>query len=232
MWLWVGGIAAIIALGFLLYWLIVITEGLFLGRHFVVWLYDRTAHQYDGIKEFDALAEQFFVTQPLLLQLTGVPAPRVLDVATGTGRLPYFLLNEPLFNGKVVGAEPSAKMLALAQEKLRPFSYRVSLVQQTAVPLPFADHSFDAVTCLEALEFFPSDREALQEMVRVLRPGGTLLVTRRRGWEAKLFLGRYWSQEAFAAYLRSLGLEGVDTQIWQVDYDQVFARKPIVGSRE
>lgn len=221
----VGGAITAVLLGLLLYWLLVTTEGVFLGQRAVIWLYDRTAKQYDGIKQFDEDAERFFVTQPLLYNVTHLPAPRVLDVATGTGRLPYFLLNEPLFNGRVVGLDPAYKMLQLAQQKLAGYRYRVSLVQQTAVPLPFPDSSFDVITCLEALEFFPSDREALQEMVRVLRPGGLLLVTRRRGWEAKLFFGRSWSKEGFEDYLRSLGLTGVNTQLWQVDYDQVFAYK-------
>ncbi|MEM7117321.1 MAG: methyltransferase domain-containing protein [Chloroflexota bacterium] len=223
---WFVGIVVAGLLGVVVYWLVVTTEGVFLGQRTVVWLYDRTAKQYDGIKQFDAGAERFFVIQPLLLNLTHLPAPRVLDVATGTGRLPYFLLNEPHFHGRVVGLDPADKMLRLAQQKLAGYRYRLSLVQQTAVPLPFSDNSFDAITCLEALEFLPSDREALQEMVRVLRPGGVLLVTRRRGWEAKLFFGRYWTKEGFEDYLRSLGLKGVNTQLWQVDYDQVFAYKP------
>lgn len=226
MWIWivlvVVGLAALAAL---LYWLLVITEGVYLGRRAVVWMYDVTADRYDGIKQFDAAAEDFFVVRPLLQRLPDYAAPRVLDVATGTGRVPYFLLNAPTFHGRVVGLDPSAKMLAHAQEKLRPFGYRYGLVQQTADALPFAGDKFHAVTCLESLEFFPNEVAALREMARVLRPGGTLLVTRRRGWEAKTFLGRYYSAEAFTALLGQLGLTDVVIQIWQVEYDLVFARK-------
>jgi hypothetical protein len=46
-------ILGLLLLGALLYWLLIITEGLYLGRRFVVWLYDRTAHKYDGIKEYE-----------------------------------------------------------------------------------------------------------------------------------------------------------------------------------
>ncbi len=211
----------------LLYWLLVITEGVYLGRHIVVWLYDITAHKYDRIKEFDDAAERFFVARPLLFHLRHNPNPLVLDVATGTGRLPYYLLNEPTFNGRVIGLDASRKMLALAAPKLAPFRYRTELVQQTAVPLPFSDNSFDLVTCLESLEFFPSDKAAVAEMVRVLKPGGVILVTRRRGWEGKSFLGRYRNREQFEAFLKSFGLEGVNTQPWQVDYDQIYGRKTL-----
>jgi len=222
---WIALTLGATLLGALLYWLFVTTEGAFLGRRVVVWLYDLTANKYDSIKEFDDAAERFFVVRPLLHRLQQ-RAPLVLDVATGTGRVPLYLLDEPTFHGRVTGLDASIGMLAQAAAKLRPFGYRAGLVQQTADSLPFPDNTFDAVTCLEALEFFPSNMAALAEMVRVLRPGGVLMVTRRRGWEGKVFLGRYRSVDAFVAQLAALGLTDVDTLPWQVGYDQVFACKP------
>jgi ubiquinone/menaquinone biosynthesis C-methylase UbiE len=219
-------IPIILFLAIVLYWLLVITEGVFLGRRLVVWLYDLTAHKYDRIKEFDDEAERVFVAQPLNFRLRHLQAPLVLDVATGTGRLPHYLLNEPTYNGRVVGLDPSAKMLSLAAEKLGDFGHRSALVQQVAASLPFPDATFDAVTCLESLEFFPSDVDALRDMMRVLRPGGVIMVTRRRGWEARAFFGRYRTREQFEEQLAALGLVDVYTQPWQIDYDQVFGRKP------
>ncbi len=220
------GLLIAVALALLLYWLLVVTEGVFLGRRLVVWMYDLTAHRYDRIKQFDADAESFLVIRPLLDRLVDRPAPLVLDVATGTGRLPLFLLDEPTFNGRVIGLDASARMLSQAWPKLRVYYQRANLVRQIAVDLPFGANVFDAVTCLEALEFFPDDTQALLEMVRVLRPGGVLLVTRRRGWEAKTFVGRYRDREAFEALLHALGLTAVETRLWQIEYDLVFARKP------
>lgn len=228
---WIAIILTTAVLALLLYWLFITTEGVYLGRRVVVWLYDITAHKYDGIKEFDPDAEQFFLIRPLLVRLRRVPNPLVLDVATGTGRLPGFLLDAPTFNGRVVGLDASEKMLRLAGEKLRPYRHRASLVQQVADQLPFANNQFDLVTCLEALEFFPSDTAALREMVRVLKPGGTLLVTRRKGSEAKLFVGRYRNVAQFEAVLTKLGLEEVHTNPWQMDYDQVFGKKPVIAER-
>ncbi|MCP4937409.1 MAG: class I SAM-dependent methyltransferase [bacterium] len=222
---WIISIIILLLLGGLAYWLLVTTEGVFLGRRVVVWLYDLTAHKYDDIKEFEPEWEQFFIAHPVMHKLDSVRAPLILDVATGTGRVPFILLEEPLFHGRVVGIDPSRKMLKLAAEKLRPFSHRAPLIQQTANALPFPDNSFDAVTCIEALEFFPSDIDALREMVRVLRPGGLLFVTRRRGWEGKAFLARYRPVKEFEATLTNFGLEDVNTQPWQFAYDQVFARK-------
>ena len=83
----------------LFYWLIIDTEGAFLGRRVVVWLYDLTAHRYDAIKEFDTADEEHLVVRPLMAALADCPAPVILDVATGTGRVPFDLLQQPTFTG-------------------------------------------------------------------------------------------------------------------------------------
>ena len=223
---WIIPIAvALIFIAALAYWALVTTEGVFLGWRAVVWMYDLTAHKYDAIKGYDDHTEELFVVRPLLHRLRHLPAPRILDVATGTGRVPWYVLQTATFNGRVTGLDPATHMLRLAQTKLHGFGDRAPLVQQTAVPLPFAANTFDAVTCLESLEFFPSDKAALQEMVRVLKPGGILFVTRRQGRDARFFLNRYRSQAEFEAYLTRLGLTEVNSQPWQFDYDQVFGRK-------
>lgn len=221
----VVSLTCVLLLGGLLYWLLITTEGVFLGRRMVVWLYNVTAHKYDGIKEFDDDAERFFVVRPLRHHLRHIPNPLILDVATGTGRVPHYLLDEADFHGRIIGLDPARKMLVHAAAKLNGYRGRVMLVQQTAVPLPFASTTFDAVTCLESLEFFPSADNALQEMVRVLKPGGILFVTRRQGRDARLFLNHYRSQDEFEIFLTQLGLTEVNSQPWQFDYDQVFGKK-------
>ena len=212
--------------GWLLHWLLIRTEGVFLGRRVVVWLYDLAATRYDAIKQYDPDTESAFVAWPLRRRLKGQPAPLVLDVATGTGRLPYFLLTEPEFDGRVVGLDASAGMLRHAAAKLAPFGNRAALVRQSALDLPFPGATFDAVTCLEALEFLPDDAAALREIVRVLQPGGVLLTTRRQGPEAGYFLGRARSRDELEALLASLGLSDVRSQPWQVEYELVWAVKP------
>ncbi|NET74336.1 MAG: methyltransferase domain-containing protein [Sphaerospermopsis sp. SIO1G2] len=127
--------------------------------------------------------------------------------------------------GKVIGLEPSGKMLAIAQEKLAPYLADVSLVQQTAVPLPFPDDTFDAITCLEAIEFFPDPEEALREMGRVLKSDGVLLTTRRTGWESQLFFGRAYTQAEFEQILVQIGFTEAFSFQWEAIYDLVIARK-------
>lgn len=213
-------------LGVLVYWLLVSTEGAYLGRRVVTWLYDITAHRYDAIKEYDADDERLLVTRPALSALQSIAQPRLLDVATGTGRVPYDLLQSPNFSGIIVALDDSRRMLEVAREKLQDHADCVALLQHPAVPLPFVDEQFDLVTCLEALEFFPSDKAAVREMVRVLRPGRFLFLTRRRGLEGKLFLHRYRSRDDMRSMLEEAGLSQVQFHPWQVNYDLVTAIKP------
>ena len=221
-------VLALAGLAWLLHWLLIRTEGVFLGRRVVVWLYDLVAKRYDAIKQFDPDTESAFVTWPLRRRLKSWSSPLVLDVATGTGRLPFFLLQEPEFDGRIVGLDASAGMLDLARAKLEPFGHRVALVRQTAGELPFADQTFAAVTCLEALEFLPDDTAALREMIRVLMPGGHLLVSRRQGPDRPFFLGRVPDREAFEERLAELGLDDIRTQPWQMEYELVWATRPAV----
>ncbi|MDX1613054.1 MAG: class I SAM-dependent methyltransferase [Candidatus Promineifilaceae bacterium] len=239
----IGGLLLALAVSLLaglLYWLLVSTEGVFLGRRLVVWLYDITAHKYDAIKQYNREDEHFAVARPLLEGLASPGAPRILDVAAGSGRLAASLLDgyavahsNPRgqnYSAQIAAVDASLPMLRLADDK--PLLARaqrrgqLALIQALAGALPFADHSFDAVTCLEALEFFPSDVTALAEMVRVLRPGGLLMTSRRRGWEGRLFLHRYRSDADLEALLVDLGLRSVQTELWQINYDRVIARKP------
>ena len=225
---WIAIFFGVVLLGVFLYWLLVTTEGVFLGRRVVVWLYDLTAYRYDAIKEFDDSDDSFFIARPLMRMIGSKEMPLILDVASGTGRSILALLRETDFDGSVVGLEPSTKMLDQARCKLLEFSERNGnflLVQQYAGSLPFPDNSYDAVSCIEALEFLPSYTNALSEMVRVLKPGAPLVTSRRRGRSAKLYLTKYRSREEFEDMLRDVGLEDVQSMLWELDYDMVTARK-------
>jgi ubiquinone/menaquinone biosynthesis C-methylase UbiE len=156
----------------------------------------------------------------------------VLDVATGTGRIPLVLFQQPAFRGQVLGLDRAVKMLNVARRDLAAFQNRTTLIQADAMALPFADNSFPAVTCLEALEFLPNPRQGLAELIRVLQPAsptqphhGWLLLTNRTGWEARLLPGKTWSREKLAKILANFPLRYVDIQVWETIYDLVWAQK-------
>ena len=227
----VGCVVAVAVVGAAVYWHLLIAEGAYMGPRVVAWTYDWVARRYDAIKQFAPSDEDWFVAAPLWSRLAGVERPLLLDVATGTGRLPLALVRNrfAVAGGQIVGLDLSWEMLRQARAKLRGYSDRVSFVWQDASRLPFEDGTFDAVTCLEAVEFLPSPREALAEMVRVLAPGGLLMVTNRVGRTARLLPGRTFSRAVFQQTLAALPVHHVETRRWQADYDLAVGRKAGAG---
>ncbi len=230
--LWILLIFALALIGLLLYWQLIIAEGAYLGAPLVALLYDWTAERYNNIKEFDPDLEALTLGLPLAQRLVRQPEALVLDVATGTGRVPLTMLGQPGYRGRVIGLDRASKMLNVARRELGSDQQRVSLIQADAMALPFANNSFPLVICLEALEFLPDPRQGLAELVRVLQPAsptqpytGWLLFSNRIGWEARLMPGKTWSREKLAAILRNLPLRRIKVQVWQSIYDLVWAQK-------
>jgi len=223
---WALGIGGAILLVAILYWQLIIAEGAYLGRRVVALLYDWSAHIYDRIKQYDSGYEQQFLGRPLASALFAFPNAMVLDVATGTARLACALFPEVSFRGRIVGLDYSRKMLTQAAQKTRRWADRTTLIWEDASKLPFPADTFEVVSCLEALEFMPDPDQVLAEMVRVLRPGGILLITNRIGNDAQLMPGRTFSAETIEAKLKGLALEMVQVRPWQVEYDLVWATKP------
>lgn len=213
----------------LVYWLIITTEGAYLGPRVVRWLYDRGAAGYDRFKGQDLEDDARRLAIPLERALVGVPDPWVLDVATGTGRMLTALLRRPGWQGRAIGLDHSLAMLIHARRKVNGYGGKVWLIRKNAARLPFPDSSFSAVTCIESLEFLPDSRRGLAEMARVLARGGTLLVTNRVGWEARFFPGRAFSEDALTEMLDGLGMTDVRIERWADIYDLVWAKKGHLG---
>ncbi|QPC81533.1 methyltransferase domain-containing protein [Phototrophicus methaneseepsis] len=210
--------------GFAAWWLLIDTEGVYLGRRMVIWLYDVYASRYDNIKQYDDVEEHLFLAQPLLTQLAPHTDPMVLDIATGTGRIPLALCQHARFEGQIIALDYSRKMLSQASAKLAEehFSDYVTLLWGNGAELPFPENSFDLVTCMEALEFMPDPEAALAEIIRPLRPGGLLLTTRRIN---TYMPGRLWDEEQMRVHLEENGIIGSNFQSWHTDYDLVWGLK-------
>ena len=95
------------------------------------------------------------------------PGARILDAGCGSGRM----LDELGPRGHVSGIDASAAAVAATRRRGHR-AWRCDIER-----LPFADASFDLVTCLDVIEHTPDDRRTLGELRRVTRPGGILVVT-------------------------------------------------------
>ncbi len=189
-----------------LYWLLILSEGVYLGERAVIWLYDLYAGRYDRIKEWDAEDEQQYLAVPFVAAVGAHRQPAlILDVGAGTGRLERAVEAAGLLpEARWVLLDGSQRMLAKAQAHLN-LGERGRFLHHRACPLPFADETFDVVACLEALEFTPRPEATLAELVRVLRPGGLLVITNRVGPGVRWLPGRTWPRAALLQRLRQLG---------------------------
>src|SRR3954469_6922535 len=99
----------------------------------------------------------------------------VLDVATGTGLVARKLARR--YGCRVTGVDQSPEMLAGARERLardpvaRPL---VTFVEGRAETLPFADASFDGLTCTYLLRYVDDPQAAVRELLRPVKPGGPI----------------------------------------------------------
>ena len=108
---------------------------------------------------------------------TGASAPLVLDVASGVGQDSVALAKK---GARVVGAEPSARMTAMAEafsaEHVAAAGSGPDWVRGWADELPFGDDHFDAAFCKGAMDHFDTPEAAISEMARVTRNDGRVVL--------------------------------------------------------
>ena len=131
------------------------------------------ASAYDDIY----LPRIFIPWAALLLQRAALrPGEAVLDIATGPGTVARLAAEHVGPQGRVVGADLSEAMIAIAKAK-SPLAGAATIeyLVSPAAPLPVGDGGFDVVTCQQGLQFFPDRAAAIGEMHRTLKPGGRVV---------------------------------------------------------
>jgi SAM-dependent methyltransferase len=127
---------------------------------------------------------------------------RVLDLGCGEGRhtIAAWLQRE----AHCVGVDLSPRDVSRASEKAGPFrpefpaspTRSIGFGVADGLQLPFADHSFDVVICSEVLEHIGPYREVLDEIRRVLKPGGAFAASVPRYWPERVC---WWLSDAYHA---------------------------------
>lgn len=106
------------------------------------------------------------------------PEAHVLDVACGTGALTRYVARLVGVNGRLVGLDVSPDMLSIARTiPLDGAAGPIEWHEGNVAVLPFAEGSFDVVYCTFGFMFFPDRVAALQEIRRVLKPGGCIALS-------------------------------------------------------
>jgi demethylmenaquinone methyltransferase / 2-methoxy-6-polyprenyl-1,4-benzoquinol methylase len=140
-------------------------------RGFVTALFDGAARHYNRVGRTLDLGSGPWYRRQALRRAGLRPGMKLLDVATGTGLLAQGavrILGEP---GRVIGVDPSAGMLREARKALSG-----PLVRGWAETLPFGNDRFDMLSMSFALRHVTGLEAAFEEYLRVLKPGGRLLL--------------------------------------------------------
>lgn len=127
--------------------------------------FDTIARTYDRLNRLMTLGLDRRWRKRALRGIQG----NVLDVACGTGDMAVSLVERGC---TVTGIDLSEEMLAIARQKAPIVTFMIA----DAEHLPFPDASFDAVTCAFGVRNFVHLEQGLKEMLRVLKPGGTMVI--------------------------------------------------------
>jgi SAM-dependent methyltransferase len=149
----------------------------------------------------------------LVMELAGpVEGRSVLDVGCGDGTL--VLAFRAAGAAIAAGCDPDASMIAKAAESAPDKGVRTAFLRGRIENLPFRDRTFDIVTAVTVLNFVPERVRAVQEMARVLKPGGRAVIGDLGRWSVwaasrrmRSWCGdRFWKQAHFtsARELRAL----------------------------
>ncbi len=153
----------------------------------------------DAIAQFKESAKQAWSTfaptematgsvAPYLVRFAGIGAGnKVLDVGCGTG---VVALTAARLGAKVVGSDLTPTLLDRARENASLMNLEVEWKEADAEALPFADATFDIVVSQFGHMFAPRPEVAIKEMLRVLKPKGTIAFAT---WPPELFIGQLFS---------------------------------------
>lgn len=141
-------------------------------QRYVNQMFETIASRYDFFTVFFSYGMDRGWKRKLIEMLSLKGNEKALDLACGTGDI-TFALGERLHSGEALGLDITQAMIDIAESKRRKRNVRnVSFQRADIMSMPFADASFDCVTCGYALRNVPDVKLALVEINRVLKPGG------------------------------------------------------------
>lgn len=144
-----------------------------------VWkMFDRIANRYDLLNRLLSMRQDVLWRKKLLDLLPAGKSLYLLDVATGTADQILHLFEETDKIERAVGIDMSENMLAMGQKKITQLNLdgKVNLRVGDATRIPFKNDEFDVSTMSFGIRNVVNVEQALKEILRVLKPGGTSLI--------------------------------------------------------
>jgi len=141
-------------------------------------VFSSVAHRYDLINDVLTVGLHRAWKRRAVRIAAPVDGTQALDLACGTGDIARLLMRKVGDSGEVVLGDFNPTMLDATRARFanRPAKPTITITQADAEDLPFADDTFDLITIGFGLRNLTDPQQALGEMLRVLRPGGKLVV--------------------------------------------------------
>jgi len=139
-------------------------------------LFAAIARRYDLLNDLQSFGLHRLWKRRVVNLAKVQPGNRALDLCCGTGDIALALARN---GAETIGLDFSEKMLEVAQTRFQNSKLKIQnlkLIQGDAQQIPFADNSFDAVTVGYGLRNLTSWEKGLEEMFRVAKPGGRIIV--------------------------------------------------------
>lgn len=149
---------------------------------------------------------------------------QLLDVGSGAGQIAKHLIKYSDPEAGITCFDLSHEMLRRARNRLK--SNRPNYVVADLTKLPFADASFDCVTCGYVLEHLPDARVGLAELSRVMTPGARMLLlttedTFSGAWTSRMWCCRTYNRRELAKICEEVGLRW-HRELWFTAMHRVF----------
>ena len=198
-------------------------------RHFWTPVYDRLAGLYDAVDWFTANTTHRLRKRGL--RHLPPPGSRLLEIGFGSGRLHLELAEQY----DMAGLDRAPGMVHLTKRRLAARGRKSGVCIGSVYALPWPDRHFDAVLSTFAFSAFPQAGPAMDEMVRVTRPGGkVIIVDAGEASDGNVFahlLARLW--EAFGDYMRDEVplMEARGLEVEREEYGPWHCVHIVVGTR-
>ncbi len=139
-------------------------------------MFDNISDNYDGLNRVISLGTDVKWRKKVVAAVAATNPESILDIATGTGDLAIQMAQTNAT--RIVGLDLSEGMLKVGRRKIadKNLDSRIEMIQGDSESLPFEENSFDAITVAFGVRNFENLERGLEEIFRVLKPGGIFVV--------------------------------------------------------